>query len=211
MSSGNMLAIFYFLLEGIGNTLLVTFTCFLSAFLFGLTVAVLRRLSPLPLQKILDVLVFILRGIPILIAVFLVYFGLPSIGIYVSPLVAMNLISGSYLAEVFRGALKLVEPYEITVAKVAGMRQLQVIINIELPQMLRFSVPGIINEFSSVLKATPFAYTVGIAEITKQAMSLTAITLNGLQIYTLAGVLYFIIYKVFTLLAGVFEKKYRIS
>lgn len=214
MSSGNMLAIFYFLLEGIGNTLLVTFTCFLSAFLFAYS----RRITatiPLPLQKILDVLVFILRGIPILIAVFLVYFGLPSIGIYVSPLVAMNLsvglISGSYLAEVFRGALKLVEPYEITVAKVAGMRQLQVIINIELPQMLRFSVPGIINEFSSVLKATPFAYTVGIAEITKQAMSLTAITLNGLQIYTLAGVLYFIIYKVFTLLAGVFEKKYRIS
>lgn len=187
-----MLAIFYFLLEGIGNTLLVTFTCFLSAFFTGLTVAVLRRLSPLPLQKILDVLVFILRGIPILIAVFLVYFGLPSIGIY-------------------RGALKLVEPFEITVAKVAGMRQLQIILNIELPQMLRFSVPGIINEFSSVLKATPFAYTVGIAEITKQAMSLTAITLNGLQIYTLAGVLYFIIYKIFTLLAGVFEKKYRIS
>ncbi|ENC5321134.1 amino acid ABC transporter permease [Salmonella enterica] len=210
MSSGNMLAIFYCLLEGIGNTLLVTFTCFLSAFFTGLTVAVLRRLSPLPLQKILDAMVFILRGIPILIAVFLVYFGLPSIGIYVSPLVAMNL-SGSYLAEVFRGALKLVEPFEITVAKVAGMRQLQIILNIELPQMLRFSVPGIINEFSSVLKATPFAYTVGIAEITKQAMSLTAITLNGLQIYTLAGVLYFIIYKIFTLLAGVFEKKYRIS
>lgn len=214
MSSGNMLAIFYFLLEGIGNTLLVTFTCFLSVFYRAYS----RRITatiPLPLQKILDVLVFILRGIPILIAVFLVYFGLPSIGIYVSPLVAMNLsvglISGSYLAEVFRGALKLVEPFEITVAKVAGMRQLQVIVNIELPQMLRFSVPGIINEFSSVLKATPFAYTVGIAEITKQAMSLTAITLNGLQIYTLAGLLYFIIYKIFTLLAGVFEKKYRIS
>ncbi|VEB59213.1 polar amino acid ABC transporter ATP-binding protein [Salmonella enterica subsp. enterica] len=92
-----------------------------------------------------------------LFAVFLVYFGLPSIGIYVSPLVAMNLsvglISGSYLAEVFRGALKLVEPYEITVAKVAGMRQLQVIINIELPQMLRFSVPGIINEFFFCIKS----------------------------------------------------------
>lgn len=77
--------------------------------------------------------------------------------------------------------------------------------------MLRFSVPGIINEFSSVLKATPFAYTVGISEITKQAMSLTAITLNGLQIYTLAALLYFIIYKIFVLLAGFFAKKYRIS
>lgn len=108
MSSGNMLAIFYFLLEGIGNTLLVTFTCFLSAFLPGLQSPYYGD-YPLPLQKILDVLVFILRGIPILIAVFLVYFGLPSIGIYVSPLVAMNLsvglISGSYLAEVFRGRL----------------------------------------------------------------------------------------------------------
>ncbi|ARO94649.1 polar amino acid ABC transporter ATP-binding protein [Salmonella enterica] len=66
-----MLAIFYFLLEGIGNTLLVTFTCFLSAFLFGLTVAVLRRLSPLPLQKILDVLVFILREFQYLLLFFL--------------------------------------------------------------------------------------------------------------------------------------------
>ncbi|HIA1510176.1 TPA: ABC transporter permease subunit, partial [Salmonella enterica] len=164
---------------------------------------------------ILDILVFTVRGIPILIAVFLVYFGLPSIGIYVSPLLAMNLsvglISGSYLAEVFRGALKLVEPFEITAAKVAGLSRLQIIINIELPQMLRFSVPGIINEFSSVLKATPFAYTVGISEITKQAMSLTAITLNGLQIYTLTALLYFIIYKIFVLLAGFFAKKYRIS
>lgn len=215
MSSSNMLTIFYFLLEGVGNTLLVTFTCFLSAFFTGLTVAVLRRLSPFPLQRVLDVLVFTLRGIPILIAVFLIYFGLPSVGIHVSPLLAMNLsiglISGSYLAEVFRGALKLVEPFEITAAKVAGMSRLQSIMNIELPQMLRFSVPGIINEFSSVLKATPFAYTVGISEITKQAMSLTAITMNGLQIYALAGILYFIIYKIFVLLAGLLEEKYRIN
>ncbi|EGE4661039.1 ABC transporter permease subunit, partial [Salmonella bongori serovar 48:i:- str. 94-0708] len=183
MSSHNMLTIFYFLLEGVSNTLLVTFTCFLSAFFVGLAVAVLRRLCPRPLQRMLDILVFTLRGIPVLIAVFLVYFGLPSISINVSPLMAMNisigLISGSYLAEVFRGALTLVEPVEITAAKIAGMSRLQIILNIELPQMLRFSVPGIINEFSSVLKATPFAYTVGIAEITKQAMSLTAFTMNG--------------------------------
>ncbi|EHM2228288.1 amino acid ABC transporter permease [Salmonella bongori] len=215
MSSHNMLTIFYFLLEGVSNTLLVTFTCFLSAFFVGLAVAVLRRLCPRPLQRMLDILVFTLRGIPVLIAVFLVYFGLPSISINVSPLMAMNisigLISGSYLAEVFRGALTLVEPVEITAAKIAGMSRLQIILNIELPQMLRFSVPGIINEFSSVLKATPFAYTVGIAEITKQAMSLTAFTMNGLQIYALSGVLYFTIYKIFILLAVFFEKKYRID
>ncbi len=69
------------------------------------------------------------------------------------------------------------------------MRQLQIILNIELPQMLRFSVPGIINEFL-LYKSDALAYiTVGVSS-TKQAMSPTAITLNGLQIHTLAGYIF---------------------
>lgn len=215
MSSYNILSIAYFLLDGLGNTLIVTFTCFLSALLVGLTVALLRRLFPRILQGALDFLVFIFRGIPVLIAVFLVYFGLPSIGITISPLLAMNvsigLISGCYLAEVFRGALQLIEPFEITAATAAGMSPLQTIMHIEFPQMLRFSVPGVLNEFSSVLKATPFAYTVGISEMTKQAMSLTAVTMNGLLVYTLAGVLYFIIYKLSLFAARLLERKFNMS
>ncbi len=88
------------------------------------------------------------------------------------------------------------------------MCQLQVIINIELPQMLRgFSVPGIINnEFSFHIKSDALAYTVGIAEITKQAMSLTANTLNGLQIHTLLPGYYISLFIKYLPSAGVFEK-----
>ncbi|MCF3836015.1 amino acid ABC transporter permease, partial [Salmonella enterica subsp. enterica serovar Weltevreden] len=75
---GNMRALFYFLLEGLGNPLPVTCTCLLSALLTGLTLAVLRRRSPLPLQKIRYVVVIIRRGIQINIAVFNDYFGLQS-------------------------------------------------------------------------------------------------------------------------------------
>ena len=209
------LSIIAFLLDGVGNTLVVTFTSFLCAMLFGLVVAVLRRLFFPAIKRVLDVMVFIFRGIPILIALFLIYFGLPAIGIKITPLLAMNLtiglISGSYIAEVFRGALLLVDTAEITAAKASGMHRLQVITWIELPQMLRFSLPGILNEFSSVLKATPFAYTVGIAEITKQAMSLTAITMNGLVIYSLAGLLYFTIYKVSIYAATLLERSMNLS
>ncbi|AYH49029.1 amino acid ABC transporter permease [Dickeya fangzhongdai] len=215
MSSQDMINACYFLLEGIVNTLIVTFTCFTSALITGLTVAVLRRLAFPSMKKTLDFLVFIFRGVPVLIAVFLVYFGLPATGLSISPLLAMNLsiglISGGYLAEVFRGALQLVEPSEITAAKAAGLSKLQILSNIEFPQMLRFAVPGILNEFSSVLKATPFAYTVGISEITKQAMTLTAVTMNGLVIYTIAGIFYFLIYKLSLVAARLIEMKFKMT
>lgn len=77
--------------------------------------------------------------------------------------------------------------------------------------MLRFSVPGVANEFSSVLKATPFAYTVGIPEITKQAMSLTAVTMNGLVIYTLAAILYFLIYKLSIIAVRRLEMRFQVT
>ncbi|APS31453.1 amino acid ABC transporter permease [Pectobacterium brasiliense] len=215
MSSQDMINIYYFLFEGVKYTLIVTLTCFASALVIGLTVAVLRRLVFPSVKNILDILVFIFRGIPVLIAVFLVYFGLPAIGLSIPPLLAMNisigLISGSYLAEVFRGALQLVDPSEITAAKTAGLGKLQIIRYIELPQMLRFSVPGVANEFSSVLKATPFAYTVGIPEITKQAMSLTAVTMNGLAIYTLAAILYFLIYKLSIIAVRRLEMRFQVT
>ncbi len=76
--------------------------------------------------------------------------------------------------------------------------------------MLRLAMPGMVNEFTTVLKYSPFAYTVGIPEITKQAMALVGTTNQGIQIYLAAGILYFIIYRI--LLAGLeaIERYFRI-
>lgn len=79
-----------------------------------------------------------------------------------------------------------------------------------MPQMFRMSVPGMINEFTSVLKYTPFAYTVGIPEIMKEAMSLAALTLRGLEIYLAVGILYFLIYKLFVMFFMTLEKRFRV-
>ena len=87
---------------------------------------------------------------------------------------------------------------------------MQILLYIELPQMLRFAVPGLVNEFTTVLKYSPFAYTVGIPEITKQAMTLASSTLRGVEIYLAVGILYFAIYRI--LLIGVqrLERHYRV-
>jgi polar amino acid transport system permease protein len=163
---------------------------------------------------LLDAYTYVFRGIPLLVLLFMVYFGLPGIGLKVPPLLAMvlslGLISGAYLAEVFRGALDLIDPSEILAAKAMGMSPFQILTLIEFPQMLRFALPGIVNEFTTILKYSPFAYTVGIPEITKQAMALSSTTMRGLEIYLAVGILYFALYRLFLLGVQWVERRFRI-
>jgi len=202
------------LAQGLVYTVWITLVCSATGMTVGLTVAGLRRMGSPVLISILDAYTYVFRGIPVLVLLFMVYFGLPSLGLKVSPLLAMalslGLIASAYLAEVFRGALESIELSEILAAEAMGMSRLQVFTYIELPQMFRFAVPGMVNEFTSILKYSPFAYTVGIPEITKQAMSLTATTLRGIEIYLAVGILYFVIYR--ALLTGVhwLEHRYQI-
>jgi polar amino acid transport system permease protein len=150
----------------------------------------------------------------VLVLLFIVYFGLPGIGIKPPPLMAMalslGLIAGAYLTEVFRGAFNSIDPAEIIAAQAMGMSRFQVLRYIEIPQMLRFAVPGMVNEFTSVLKYSPFAYTVGIPEITREAMTLTANTLKGIEVYLAVGVLYFSIYRILLVGIQLIQKYYEI-
>jgi polar amino acid transport system permease protein len=193
------------LAQGIFYTVIVTLVCSLTGLVVGLLMASLRRLDIPWLIPLIDCYTYVFRGVPVLVLLFMVYFGLPGIGFKVPPLMAMalslGLVASAYLAEVFRGAFNSVDPAEIIAGQAMGMTRIQVLRYIELPQMLRFSIPGMVNEFTSVLKYSPFAYTVGIPEITKQAMTLTSTTLRGVEVYLAVGILYFVIYRI--CLAGV--------
>ena len=210
----NFLEILAQLAQGLVYTAWVTLVCSATGLVVGLTVAGLRRMGGAAWVAILDVYTYVFRGIPVLVLLFMVYFGLPSVGLKVSPLLAMvlslGLIASAYLAEVFRGALDSVESAEILAAEAMGMSRFQVFTSIELPQMLRFAVPGMINEFTSILKYSPFAYTVGIPEITKQAMTLTATTLRGVEIYLAVGILYFSIYRILLFGVRMLERRYQV-
>ena len=202
------------LAQGISYTVLVTLVCSATGLVIGLCLASLRRLSIRGLTPLIDIYTYVFRGVPVLVLLFMVYFGLPSIGIKVPPLMAMalslGLVSSAYLAEVFRGAFNAVNPVEILAGEAMGMSKLQVLWYIDLPQMFRFSVPGMINEFTSVLKYSPFAYTVGIPEITKQAIALTSTTLRGVEVYLAVGILYFVIYRIILFGIQLINRRYQI-
>lgn len=210
----NFLQLFALLASGAGYTLLVTLACIATAMVSGLAVALLGRMHLGVLDRFLAVYVYVFRGIPVLVLLFIVFFGLPAVGLNVPPLVSMmlslGLIAGAYLAEVFRGALAAVDENEIMAAMAMGMSRRQVLLAIEMPQMLRFSMPGMLNEFTTVLKYSPFAYTVGIPEIMKQAMALASTTLRGMEIYLAIGLLYFAIYKLMLATMRAVERRYNV-
>ena len=210
----NLLDILLELGHGVIYTVIVTMVCSMTGLVVGLLLSSLYRLSIRSLSFLIDIYTYVFRGVPVLVLLFMVYFGLPGIGIKPPPLLAMalslGLVAGAYLTEVFRGAFDSVDPAEITAAQAMGMSRIQVLRYIEIPQMLRFAVPGMVNEFTSVLKYSPFAYTVGIPEITKEAMTLTATTLKGIEIYLAVGILYFAIYRILLVGVQLIQKHYEI-
>ena len=200
--------------KGAGYTILVTLASIVAGLAIGLWLAVLSTLHGKAVKIFLAVYAYIFRGIPVLVLLFIIFFGLPAAGIRVPPLASMvlslGLVSGAYLAEIFRGAMAAVSPDEILAADAMGLNRAEIFLYIIFPQMFRMSIPGMINEFTSILKYTPFAYTVGIPEIMKEAMSLAAVTLRGLEIYLAVGIIYFAIYKLFVMSFMALEKRYRI-
>lgn len=202
------------LAQGVSYTVVVTLVCAATGLCVGLTLASLRRLNFPSLSFAIDCYTYVFRGVPVLVLLFMVYFGLPGMGFKVPPLMAMalslGLVASAYLAEVFRGAFNSVDPAEILAAQAMGMSRLQVLAYVELPQMLRFSVPGMVNEFTTILKYSPFAYTVGIPEITKQATNLTSTTLRGVEVYLAVGILYFAIYRICLFGVQMISKRYQI-
>ena len=202
------------LLQGAGYTLLVTLACAATALVVGLGIAIARELGGAWLSALLSAVVYVLRGVPMLVLLFIIFFGLPGVGLDVPPLLAMmlslGLISGAYLSEVFRGSLAAINPNEVLAAQSMGFSRLATLRLIKLPQMARFAVPGMVNELTTVLKFSPFAYTVGIPEITKQAMALVATTMRGIEIYAAIGLLYFGIYRLLLAAVRLIEKRYSI-
>jgi polar amino acid transport system permease protein len=202
------------LLNGAGYTLLITLCCAVTALVVGLGIAIARELGGHWLSGVLSTWVYVFRGVPMLVLLFIVFFGLPGIGVDVPPLLAMmlslGLISGAYLSEVFRGALAEVNPNEVLAAQSMGFTRLETLRLIKLPQMARFAVPGMVNELTTVLKFSPFAYTVGIPEITKQAMALAATTMRGVEIYAALGLIYFAIYRLLLGAVRLVDKRYSV-
>jgi polar amino acid transport system permease protein len=154
------------------------------------------------------------RGTPQLVQMFIIYLGLPDIGIVLRPLVAASisiaLNTAAYQAEYFRGAILSVESGQMAAARSLGMSKLKAVHKIILPQALRLAIPQWSNEVILELKMTSIAFAIGVSELMAEAKAIGFRSFRYIEIFVLAAIIYLIIVTFFSSLLDVAERKLKI-
>ena len=152
------------------------------------------RKMPKIIEIILAIYVEIFRGTPLLVQLFFVYYGMPSLGFKIPPIAAavitMGLNSGSYLSENVRASIMAVDKGQYEAAHMLGYNSFQTNIHIILPQAMRIAIPSFMNGFSSIIKETSIVSVLPVIELTKLGNQVYARTYHPFEIYILLGVIY---------------------
>jgi cystine transport system permease protein len=186
------------LLEGtLRGTIPLTAISFVLGLALALVVA-LMRLSPVPpVQAVARAYVSVIRGTPLLLQLFIIYYGLPSLGATIDPfpsaVIAFTLNVGGYASEVVRAAILAVPAGQWEAAATVGMGYPTTLRRIVLPQAARVAVPPLSNTLIALLKDTSLASTIQVTELLRKAQEAAAPTYQFFPLYSLAAVYYWVI------------------
>ncbi|MEA1994212.1 MAG: amino acid ABC transporter permease [Euryarchaeota archaeon] len=161
----------------------------------------------------------VLRGIPLLVILFLIFLGPSQFGLnlnaFKAAILALGLRSAAYQAQIFRSAINSIPQGQMVAARSMGMSKLVAIRHVILPQILRLSIPGWSNEYTILLKDTSLAYAIGVAELMKEAsdriMNPNAPPNVILPMYLIVAIIYFIMVISANQVLGYLETKYKMS
>lgn len=187
----------------------------LISFALGLIVALATALVRLSNWKLPNLIarfyVWVIRGTPLLVQLYIIFYGLPSIGVVLNPFLAaiigFTLSVGAYNSEIFRAAIQSIPTGQWEAASSLGMTRAQALRRVILPQAARVSVPPLGNSFISLVKDTSLAATITYIEMFRASQQITATTYEPLLIYTEAGVIYLAFSSVLSALQNYLEKR----
>jgi cystine transport system permease protein len=187
----------------------------LASFSLGLLLALLVALMRLSRNRVVSavarIYISVIRGTPLLVQLFVIFYGLPSVGITISPwpsaIIAFSLNVGGYAAEVIRAAILSVPKGQWEAGHTIGMSRRQTLIRIILPQAARVSVPPLSNTFISLVKDTSLASLILVTELFRVAQQVAAFSQEFMLLYLEAAVIYWIICLVLASGQSALEKR----
>ena len=204
------------LLQGALVTLEITALAVGLGLVFGL-VAALAQLSKLaPLRLIAKVYVDFIRGTPLLVQIFIIYFALPVvIGHRIDPffaaVAACSINSGAYVAEIFRAGIQSIDIGQMRAGLSLGMNWTMTMRYIILPQAFKRIIPPLGNEFIALLKDSSLVSVIGFEELTRSGQLIIAETYGSLEIWSAVAIIYLVMTLTITRIVSVLEKKFRAS
>lgn len=185
------------LLKGTGYTLIFAFSAMFGGLIVGFVLAVARILPSRLSQVPATVYVSMMRGTPLLVQVFIIYYGLPSIGISFQPLtagiLALSLNAGAYISESLRGAIIGIGRGQWSAGYSLGMTYWQNLRYVVLPQAMRLAVPSMSNTLISLIKDTSLVSVITVTELLLATKDVIATTFQPLPLYLAAAGIYWVL------------------
>lgn len=202
------------LLQGSLISLELTFLAISIGFVLGIPLSLSRVYGNKIIYTLATIYVEVFRGTPILTQLFILYFGLPSIGIMLSPFTAavigLGLNSAAYQAEYFRGAIQAVKDGQMVAARSIGMSKIKAIRYIILPQMFRLVIPSWSNELILLLKASSIAYMIQVSELVSVGRQIASRNFRTFEVFLIIAFIYFVIVEVLNRILHSVERKIKI-
>lgn len=185
------------LVAGVKFTIPLALISFAIGLAIAFATALVRLFGPAWARGIARFYIWLIRGSPLLVQLFLIFYGLPSVGIVLEPLTAgiigFSLNVGAYNAEVIRGAIESIPRGQWEAADAIGMTRWQAMRRIILPQSTRVALPPLANSFISLVKDTSLAAVLTVPEIFQAAQRVAAVTYEPLVLYSEAALIYLVL------------------
>ena len=198
------------LLSGIRFTIPLTLVSFMLGVIFAFVIAIIQYKNIKVLNTFCRFYIWIFRGTPLLVQLFIVFYGLPNIGIVFKPFIAavivFSLNEAAYAAESIRAALTSIDRGQLEAALMVGLTYKQALVRIIIPQALRTVFPVLFNEVISMVKDTSLAANITVAEMFMTTQRIVARTYEPLVLYIEVGVLYLIFSTILTFIQRKGEK-----
>jgi His/Glu/Gln/Arg/opine family amino acid ABC transporter permease subunit len=200
-----------YLLRGALVTLWLALAVVTLGTLLGIGLGILAASGSRVVRAAVTVYIFAVRGIPVLVVMFLGYYAFPALGLRVNAYVAVGVAQivyvGAFAAEIVRSAILSVHPGQVAAARSLGMRRGAILRQVLLPQAVRIAIPPLLNNALTAVKQTSYASVVGAWELTYAAREIVERTLASFQIFLGVMAIYFAICYPLSLLARWYERR----
>jgi His/Glu/Gln/Arg/opine family amino acid ABC transporter permease subunit len=192
--------------------LLLTVFAIIISWICGLLAALGKASRFTPIRQVSTFYVWFVRGTPTLIQIFIVYFGLPQLGLRLSPFVAgvlaLGVNSGAYVAEIIRSGLSAIPKGQMESSLALGMSRFDTMTRIILPQVFRIIIPSLTNEAITSLKNTSLLSTITVVELTLFAQMIIASTFRPFDFYIASALIYLLMTTLLSQASAHLERRY---
>ncbi|MCC6055163.1 MAG: amino acid ABC transporter permease [Desulfurococcaceae archaeon] len=201
------------ILSALSNTLILAFFSFGLATVLGIVMAFAEVFTSKTILIIVSWVARVLRGVPLILSIFLVFYGLPKLGLTLPPLYAailgIAIVDAGYQEQIFRGAIKAVSNRQLEAAYSLGLTRASAFLYVVLPQAFRIALPSWINDFTIVLKDTSIAYAIGVVEMFTQAIHVAQVIMDYMWPLVFVALIYLAICYPLSMLSNYLHSKLK--